>query len=108
LARDAFSDRLPSAIYKRRSKGELGALYGASIVDALDKIRPFLLEGRLRHHDLIIAKALAPILNEDVLAQDGGYIEILRAVALEAWVRHWEARLATIASLPRPVAQAGV
>jgi asparagine synthase (glutamine-hydrolysing) len=98
LTREAFRDRLPKAIVERRSKGDLGVLHAQNFVAGLPDLRPFLLEGRLVQAGLIDRTRLDVALDESVLAQHGGHIDILHAAATEAWVRHWAARLERLRS----------
>lgn len=93
LARKAFSHRLPTEIIDRRSKGEMSAIYGQMVARNLDMLRPFLLDGRLAAAGLIEPVAADAALNPDALIWQGLYGEIMTAAAIEAWVRHWEARL---------------
>ena len=53
LARKAFRERLPDTIVNRRSKGEMTRIYGRLIVDNLDILRPWLIDGRLAALGLI-------------------------------------------------------
>ena len=90
LARQAFRADLPSSVLDRRSKGELGAYYSRAVVCALPKLRPFLLDGLLAQHGLILRAPLERALEEGYLTERSGYPMILRAAALEAWARHWD------------------
>jgi asparagine synthase (glutamine-hydrolysing) len=92
-ARTAFADRLPAEIRDRRSKGELGSLYGPSLASALPSLRTFLLEGRLAAQGLIDRARLESALEESALANSGGLLDILRALSVESWVRHWEEKI---------------
>jgi asparagine synthase (glutamine-hydrolysing) len=100
LAREAFRARLPSAVYRRRSKGELSAFHSWAMAAALPSLRAFLLDGRLCEQGLIDRARLEPVLEEAYLAQHGGILDILRAAAIEAWVRHWEGRMASLQGSP--------
>lgn len=93
LARHAFSDRLPSPITTRRSKGEMTAFYGRMIADGLDDLRPWLLDGRLADHGLIDRAAADTLLTRESLAWRGGYVDVMFTAAIEGWVRAWERRL---------------
>jgi asparagine synthase (glutamine-hydrolysing) len=92
LARAAFKDRLPCAVHQRRSKGELGGFYARALAAALPAIRAYLLEGHLTQQGLVHRRTLDAELDESALAQKGGFGPVLRAVAIEAWVRHWSGR----------------
>jgi len=92
LARRAFADDLPSQIAERRSKGELGAYYSLAFSAALPTIREYLLDGRLVQHELLLRRPLESALDSNALAEDGGHLMLARAVAIEAWTRHWGQR----------------
>ena len=93
LARRAFRDRLPAQIVGRRTKGEMSAIYGQMIARNLDRLRPFLLEGRLAAAGLIEREAMDAALTHDSLIWQGTYGTIMSAAAIEGWVRCWEDRL---------------
>lgn len=93
LARRAFRDRLPAAIAERRSKGEMTRIYARLIVDNLDVLRPWLIEGRLAQLGLIDRAAAEAELTPEALIWRGQHAFILTAAALEGWTRMWEGRL---------------
>jgi len=92
LARRAFSRDLPNQIAERRSKGELGAHYSLAFSAALPAIREYLLDGRLVKHDLLLRRPLEAALESSALAEHGGHLMLARAMAIEAWTRHWGQR----------------
>lgn len=94
LARHAFRDRLPELIVKRRSKGNLTRIYGRMILDSLDVLRPWLLDGRLAATGILDRASAEILLTRESLMWRGHYGEIMVAAAFEGWVRTWEARLA--------------
>ena len=89
LAREAFADRLPMEVLRRRSKGDLQAYYGRMLSRSLGILRPFLLEGLLAREGLIdrvfLEEALTPesLLWRDLVGHVAGLI------AVEAWARRW-------------------
>lgn len=93
LARLAFRDRLPKAIIERRSKGDMTRIYGRMILDGLDVLRPWLIEGRLAALKVIDPEAADRALTREALVWHGRYSTIMVAAAFESWVRAWEARL---------------
>lgn len=93
LVREAFRDRLPPALYARRSKGEMTAYYGRMIADSLDVLRPWIIDGRLAREGLVDRVAADHILTRESLIWRGGYAGIMATAAMEGWVRIWEARL---------------
>jgi asparagine synthase (glutamine-hydrolysing) len=98
LARLAFSDRLPAVVAERRSKGDITVFFGKSIAASLPVLRPMLLEGRLVASGLIDRDRLEIALQPETLVWRDNYGEILVAAALEAWVCHWEGRIAANAA----------
>ncbi|AZS21754.1 asparagine synthase [Caulobacter sp. FWC26] len=112
LARRAFSDRLPALVAERRSKGDITVFFGKSIAASLPTLRPMLLDGRLVAEGLIDKARLEAALRPETLVWKDFYGEILVAAALEAWVRHWEGRIAegdgeTVAGVGAPPGVAG-
>lgn len=109
LAREAFADRLPALIVERRSKGNISVFLGRSLAASATFLRDFLLGGRLASRGLIDVAALEAGLEPQALVWKDASREILAAATLEAWVRHWEARIAAAAdpAVSSPVALAG-
>lgn len=103
LIRDAFSDRLPPLVADRRTKGDMTAFYGHAIASGLDEIRAFLLDGRLVAEGIVAGAVLDQMLSIEQLALAGDYGDVFDLLAVEAWVRTWEARLAPLAA---PVSEA--
>lgn len=97
LARRAFRERLPATIVDRRSKGEMTRIYGRLVVDNLDILRPWLIEGRLAELGVIDRAAAEAELTQEALIWRGHYSVILTAAAIEGWVRTWERRLGSAA-----------
>lgn len=93
LARQAFRDRLPPLITERRSKGDMTRIYGKMILDSLDMLRPWLIDGRLAAAGIIDRRAAEAALNPETLMWRGGYSAIIRAAAFEGWLRVWSRRL---------------
>jgi asparagine synthase (glutamine-hydrolysing) len=98
LARAAFADRLPSSIVERRSKGDVSVYLGRNLAGSLDYLRPLLLEGRLAAKGLIDRAAVDQALTHEAMIWKDTTVDVLAAATLEAWVRHWEARIASLAS----------
>lgn len=93
-ARGAFAERLPASIVERRSKGEISVFFGRSLAASLGFLRPFLLDGRLVAEGLLDGEALDTALTPQSMVWKDATIDILAAATLEAWVRHWEGRIA--------------
>lgn len=94
LARLAFADRLPHEIIDRRSKGDMTKIYGRMILEGLDVLRPWLLDGRLAALGVIDRAETEAGLTREALVWHGRYSTIMVAAAFESWVRSWEKRLA--------------
>jgi asparagine synthase (glutamine-hydrolysing) len=94
LARRAFAHRLPGSIVNRRSKGDISVFFGKSMARSVGFLRPYLLDGRLMAQGLLDRDALEAILDPDALIWRDDYGQILAAATIEAWVRHWEGRIA--------------
>jgi len=97
LARDAFADQIPTSVRRRRSKAILTPYHGRMILRSLAVIRPFLLEGRLAQERVIDPGAVEATLDPDRLIHEGDYAGLFEMIALEAYVRHWEGRIASAA-----------
>ncbi|ADG11018.1 lasso peptide isopeptide bond-forming cyclase [Caulobacter segnis] len=93
FAREAFADRLPPSIVGRRSKGEISVFLNRSLAASAPFLRGFLLEGRLAARGLIDRDELAAALEPEAIVWKDASRDLLTAAALEAWVRHWEARI---------------
>lgn len=96
FARATFADRLPGIVVERRSKGDIGVFFGRSLAASLDYIRPLLLDGRLVAQGLLDPHKIEAVLSPEGLIWHDVYGELIVALALEAWVRHWEARLSAV------------
>lgn len=93
LARAAFADRLPPESLARRSKGDLASLYARTVAENLEVIRPYLLDGALVSSGLLDGPALDAALDAEVLIRRADSSAIFSAMAIEAWVRHWQGRV---------------
>ncbi|WP_322621654.1 asparagine synthase-related protein, partial [Leptospira borgpetersenii] len=94
LTRMAFSESLPPEILDRRSKGDMSRVYGKIVLDHLDFLRAWLMEGRLAALGVIDIEGTSRLLTRESLIWRGRYGPVLTAAAFEAWVRVWERRLA--------------
>lgn len=100
LARLAFQDRLPVEISGRRSKGDMTSIYGRMILDNLDVLRPWLIEGRLVALGVLDRETVDQELTRETLIWRGRYSALIVAAAFEGWVRVWERRLAPSHRVP--------
>lgn len=94
LARLSGRGRVPDLILDRRTKGSMTRVYGGMILDSLDFLRPWILDGRLVDLGVIDGAAAEKALTPDELMWKGAYGAIIMAAAMEGWVRTWEDRLA--------------
>jgi asparagine synthase (glutamine-hydrolysing) len=101
LVRRLWRGRIPQAILERRTKGDVTAFYGRAIAEGQKAIVAFLLDGRLVAQGLVDRARLEQRLQVEALVHEGKYGEILDLLAIEAWVRSWEARLADLAAEAR-------
>jgi asparagine synthase (glutamine-hydrolysing) len=90
LARAAFADRVPEAVIRRRSKGELTSFYTRTVAASLPFLRDHLLDGCLAGAEVVDRDALSDALDPDALIRSADAADILTAVAIESWVRHWQ------------------
>lgn len=102
LARMAFSESLPPEILDRHSKGDMSRVYGKIVLDHLDFLRAWLMEGRLAALGVIDIEGTSRLLTRESLIWRGRYGPVLTAAAFEAWVRVWERRLASPSPPLRP------
>jgi asparagine synthase (glutamine-hydrolysing) len=99
LARKVFAGRLPAEVARRLSKGDMTAFHGQAIAASLGDIRPFLIDGRLAAQGIVDRDRLGGALTVEALMREGGYADVLDLLAIEAWVRVWEARLDRLAGV---------
>jgi asparagine synthase (glutamine-hydrolysing) len=105
FARQAFADRLPRQIVERRSKGDISVFLNRTLAASCGFLRDLLLEGRLAGRGLIDVAQLDRALQPEAIVWKDASREILAAAALEAWVRHWEGRLAGDAGAAGPASE---
>lgn len=87
VARQAFSDVLPSRILTRKSKGTFTAYLGALYRRNSGKMLDFLLGGVLQAHNLLDAKELRRITQTELLHDEAHFIRIFQLCTIENWVR---------------------
>jgi asparagine synthase (glutamine-hydrolysing) len=93
FARQAFADRIPDIVLRRRAKGMVTAHFAKMLAMSLPFLRPFLLDGCLCAAGVLDRVALERSLDRDHLIWHAKPTDILWAVAVEAWVRHWQTRV---------------
>lgn len=94
FARRAFARRLPPSILARQGKGDLSVFFARSLSASRSFLRDYLIDGRLAAHGLLDRGALSEVLDPDYLIWRNATPDLFVALALEAWVRCWEERLA--------------
>lgn len=93
FARHTFADRLPDLVFRRRTKGLVTVYFARLVANSLAVLRPFLLDGVLADAGVLDRDALARALDPDHLIWEAKPSDILWAVAMEAWVRHWQTQV---------------
>ncbi|MQP74294.1 asparagine synthase [Stenotrophomonas sp. MYb238] len=88
VARAAFADLLPPDIRNRRSKGTFMSYLGAVYQRNRNRIREFLLEGRLQERGLLDAEALDSFLRRDLPERGHPFMRVFDICMVENWVRH--------------------
>lgn len=89
LARQAFAGRIPARIQTRRTKGGLAHYFADAIVEGLDQLRTFLLDGHLAQQGLLDRDKLDRALSADTLVWSALYGDIMLLTMIEAWCRRW-------------------
>jgi asparagine synthase (glutamine-hydrolysing) len=86
LAREAFSDRIPSAIASRRSKGGTEEHITAVLQRSLPLARTLLLDGQLVQRGLLDRRRVEASLERRPTQGDAYVSEIHSCIAIEAWL----------------------
>jgi asparagine synthase (glutamine-hydrolysing) len=102
LAREAFAGWLPDAVATRRSKGALTSAYSRRAAASLEALRAHLLDGVLAQAGLLDKAEMDAALTADQLIWQADGLKLIRAAAVESWVRHWQARIPDAADAARP------
>lgn len=88
VARSAFSDILPRNVLDRRSKGDFAQYNGAVYLRNKDRMRDFLLEGKLQAHHLLNRDAIGNLFDRPFSPRDRSFMRIFELCRVENWVRH--------------------
>ena len=93
--RRAFADRIPDAVLNRRTKGALTVHVARHVAASCEVLRPYLIDGCLAEAGLLDRETLSQTLDPERLmtGQAQHAMHVLNAVAVEAWVRHWQGRV---------------
>jgi len=86
VARDAFRDRLPSAVVNRSTKGTPDSYIAEIFTANRPAIRAMLLDGHLRRAGLLDLPLLERALDGEGYVQGTAYHRILHLADVEAWV----------------------
>jgi asparagine synthase (glutamine-hydrolysing) len=87
LARDAFADRLPPEIIRRRDKGSIVSLVTEMIRRSESFLRELLLEGVLAGRGIIVRSDLEPYIVHGQPFRQEHYLPLMACIAAEVWAR---------------------
>lgn len=90
FAREAFSERLPETIIRRRSKGGLRSIMVPTFERSREALAALLCEGRLAEQGLIDLSAMRVVFQSPLRPDSGDYIRIFELADIELWVRSIE------------------
>lgn len=76
----------------------MSRLYGKIILDNIERLREWLIHGRLVDLGVIDPAGVDQLLQRETLIWRGRYAALLTAAAFEGWIRAWERRLASAPS----------
>ncbi|MDB6090148.1 MAG: hypothetical protein JWN85_2932, partial [Gammaproteobacteria bacterium] len=98
LARDAFADRVPAEIIRRRDKGSILAHMTQMIRGSERFIRELLLDGVLAREGILVRGDLEPhIVDGQPLRQDQ-YLPLVACIAAEVWARTCTQQIVAVAA----------
>lgn len=86
VARDAFQDRLPTAILERKAKGSPDSYIAEIFAANRHHIRPMLLDGALARAHLLDLCRLEHALDSQGIVQGNNYHRIMALADVEAWI----------------------
>jgi asparagine synthase (glutamine-hydrolysing) len=87
LAREAFADRLPPEIVRRRDKGSIVSYTTEMLRQGEDFVREVLLGGVLARSGIIAPDQLTPYIVQSQPFREDHLLPILACIAAELWVR---------------------
>jgi asparagine synthase (glutamine-hydrolysing) len=87
LARDAFADRVPPQIIRRRDKGSVMSHATELIRQSEEFVRELLLEGALADAGVIRSRDLEPYIVNGQPLREEHFLPLLACIAAEVWVR---------------------
>ena len=87
LAREAFADRVPEQILRRRDKGSVVSHATEMLRQSEPFVRELLLEGALAGAGVIVRKDLEPYIVHGQPFREEHLLPLLACIAAEVWVR---------------------
>jgi asparagine synthase (glutamine-hydrolysing) len=87
LAREAFADRVPGKILRRRDKGSIISYATELLRQSEAFVRELLLEGALASAGVIVRKELEPYIVQGQPFREEHLMPLLACIAAEVWVR---------------------
>lgn len=87
MAREAFADRVPSQILRRRDKGSIVSHTTEMIRESEPFVRELLLEGVLAGAGVIVRKELEPYIVRGQPFREEHMLPLLACIAAEVWAR---------------------
>lgn len=91
--REAFRERLPPLVRERRAKGNVSVYLARLMAASLPALRAYLLDGVLADNRILDRPRLEAVLDPDWLIARPAGTDLVGAVAVESWVRHWQGRV---------------
>lgn len=90
LAREAFRQRLPDEVYRRRSKGGTGNYLIQMLMRERRFLTDFLAGGLLAEQGVLDSDKMAAMLRpQSLMTVKNHMMEIVGAITVEAWLRTW-------------------
>lgn len=100
--RSIFADRIPPIVLNRRTKGNLSVYFAKLMSNSVEMLRPYLLDGCLCRSGVLDRAKLERALDPSYLILSEAANDLVGAVAVESWVRHWQTRVPDSPLAPRP------
>ncbi|WP_428406837.1 asparagine synthase-related protein [Hyphococcus sp.] len=90
LAREAFRQRLPDEVYRRRSKGGTGNYLIQMLMQERRFLTDYLAGGLLAEQGVLDSNKMAAMLRpQSLMTVKNHMMEIVGAITVEAWLRTW-------------------
>ncbi len=98
LAREAFADRVPTQILRRRVKGSIVSHATERLRQSEPFVRELLLEGVLAGAGVIVRRELEPYIVQDQPFREEHLLPLLACIAAEGWARTCAPSAAVVAA----------